>query len=449
MLRQRILLITLLIVLFAGLSTVMAEGRSTGLVFADESQYRSIPLASPPLMGELPSRADLQKYFPTPGDQGDQASCVGWSVAYGVKTYQEGIERGWNINSSDHQFSPSYVYNQLAYPPGNRYGGSAYVDAFNILTEQGVVPVSDFTYNEYDCTAQPSAATRSRGGAYRIATWRRVNVMDTSEMKAQIASGFPIMLGIMVDDYLDLLGPGEVYSSYSGYNTGGHAVVAIGFDDSKNAFKIFNSWGTGWADGGVGWISYDAMKQISVEGYVCQDLIVHTPDDISYDTYDYPDPVEPDYTDYSPDKTTYVDTYNPDIYTTDVGYPYADIMATNVIHNLDTPYGYGMAVTLDGALYNCYGGSGQVVLHFIFSDGTPLYATSTDWSDYNGNVAAATVSFDVTDNMLDFSGTQLYIPYWALNLADGYYHEIAVVPVVYVNNFDVGIGEPWVFYVQM
>lgn len=50
-------------------------------------------------------------------------------------------------------------------------------------------------------------------------------------------------------------GPGETVK-------GGHAVVAIGYDDGrkigkeKGALKIRNSWGPGWGEGGYGWLPY-------------------------------------------------------------------------------------------------------------------------------------------------------------------------------------------------
>ena len=43
---------------------------------------------------------------------------------------------------------------------------------------------------------------------------------------------------------------------------GGHAVLAVGFDDQKKigkekgALLIRNSWGTTWGDGGYGWLPY-------------------------------------------------------------------------------------------------------------------------------------------------------------------------------------------------
>ncbi|MCL2102000.1 MAG: hypothetical protein FWH22_09850, partial [Fibromonadales bacterium] len=36
-----------------------------------------------------------------------------------------------------------------------------------------------------------------------------------------------------------------------------HAMVLVGYDDSKNAFRVLNSWGTSWGDRGSIWIDYD------------------------------------------------------------------------------------------------------------------------------------------------------------------------------------------------
>src|SRR5690606_29984479 len=67
--------------------------RKFGLIPATQEELRGIPLASLPYSGtELPPRVDLSANMPPPLDQGSQNSCVGWAVAYAVKTYQEQIE---------------------------------------------------------------------------------------------------------------------------------------------------------------------------------------------------------------------------------------------------------------------------------------------------------------------------------------------------------------------
>ena len=42
----------------------------------------------------------------------------------------------------------------------------------------------------------------------------------------------------------------------SGSIIGGHAILFVGYDDSKQLFKFKNSWGTSWGDNGYGYLSY-------------------------------------------------------------------------------------------------------------------------------------------------------------------------------------------------
>jgi hypothetical protein len=39
-----------------------------------------------------------------------------------------------------------------------------------------------------------------------------------------------------------------------------HAIVAVGYDEGKQAFRLANSWGPTWGDTGFGWVSYDVFR---------------------------------------------------------------------------------------------------------------------------------------------------------------------------------------------
>jgi hypothetical protein len=55
----------------------------------------------------------------------------------------------------------------------------------------------------------------------------------------------------------------QIYDDTTSERTGGHAMVIVGYSERRQAFKVMNSWGTEWGDGGFGWISYRAIRELS------------------------------------------------------------------------------------------------------------------------------------------------------------------------------------------
>ena len=51
-----------------------------------------------------------------------------------------------------------------------------------------------------------------------------------------------------------------------GEEPGGHAMVIVGYDDRKQAFKLINSWSTDWGKKGFGWVSYDLLEATVANG---------------------------------------------------------------------------------------------------------------------------------------------------------------------------------------
>ena len=94
------------------------------------------------------------------------------------------------------------------------------------------------------------------------------------EVKSYIARKFPAMFGFTVYSFDDqAAATGKIPLPGAGEKVvGGHAVVAIGYDDAMTvtnaasgttatgAFKIRNSWGTHWGDAGYGWLPYDYVE---------------------------------------------------------------------------------------------------------------------------------------------------------------------------------------------
>lgn len=365
--------------------------KSTGLTFLEEGTYRSIPLASTPLLGNLPGSIDLSSKFPVPGNQGQQSSCVGWAVSH-LKSYQEGVERKWSLSPAQHRFSPSYIYNQIR-PASGCMGGSNYVDALTIV-RSGSATLEEFPYDESSCSAVPSAAVKQHASQYAIADWRRVNVQDAVEVKTQVASGFPVLIGMMVDDGFMRLSGSQIYSGPSGASRGGHAMVVVGYSDSLQAYKVINSWGTNWGDNGFGWISYNAFRQTVREAYTAQDIVINKPDD----TVVVPPPPPP-------------------------GGATVTLGTPNVIHNVSvaTPIGMqmGMQIRVPGQVTGAARKSMQVVVKFNYLNGPALLANPSEPSfrDSGGLVATGTQPIPVATDFEQTDALQIHIPYYALNFA--------------------------------
>jgi Papain family cysteine protease len=245
------------------------QQRSTGLIPTDEKTLAALPFDDKlPRATKLPDSVDLSVSFPTPGNQGGQGSCVGWAAAY-LKTYQEVVETGEDPDSIF--FSPSFIYNQIK-SGGDCDSGSQLDDALNLLSEQGNVAESRFPYDQNACDVLPNDEVKLEAGPFRIASWRRANTQDPTEIKRHLFNESPVLIAFEADDAFFDVKAGDIYKDPPSNNAGFHAMVVVGYDNDKNAFKLINSWGTEWGDSGFGWVDYDTFVEKTPYGFVAQDL---------------------------------------------------------------------------------------------------------------------------------------------------------------------------------
>lgn len=249
--------------------TLSVSAPAQGLRFMSEEDYIAMEKASIALLKDVPASHDLSKWFPTPGNQGEQASCVGWALAYGIKTYQEAVELQRPPTSDDHIFSPAFIYNQIN--DWGCFGGSSIEDALNLMQNRGVATLSDFPYDEDDCEKEPTSDIKQSASNYTISGWKRVEFFNEGMMKTLLVSGQPIVIGMQTDAWFHKLEAGEVYRVASNRRGGGHALVVVGYDDRRGAYKVYNSWGTDWGDGGFGWMAYEIFVDVVREAYILED----------------------------------------------------------------------------------------------------------------------------------------------------------------------------------
>lgn len=222
-----------------------------------------------------PLAVDHSGDMPPVGNQGSQPSCTAWALCYYYKTYQEWLEHGWSVLDTAHRFSPAFAYNQAC--RGGDIGSYA-SDVMKVLVDQGCANLVDCPYRAGDRTTWPSETAYYRALPYRCqaAFWIDCRTDPGIEnLKRHIADGDNAVLGIYVWANFDNINNFDttycVADKY-GSNRGGHQVCIVGYDDGRpshdgpGAFKLVNSWGTGWGNRGYFWMSYVAVKNTELSG---------------------------------------------------------------------------------------------------------------------------------------------------------------------------------------
>jgi hypothetical protein len=226
----------------------------------------------------MPSKVSLLQYAPERLNQGRQGSCVGWASAYAARTILYARQTGQDPNRT--AFSPSYVYNQIAFEGCQ---GTYLHYAMETMLDEGALPLSEFEYNEGSCRLKPSSSEVQQAQQFRIKGYERLSVgannykVDVNGIRQNLAAGAPVVIGMMVGESFthgmrnrevwqpsrsDLMGSGQL---------GGHAMCVIGYDDTalsgKGAFQIMNSWGSDWGNNGIGWVDYENFEYFVKEAY--------------------------------------------------------------------------------------------------------------------------------------------------------------------------------------
>ena len=206
--------------------------------------------------------ADLSIHCTTVKDQGALGSCT----AFASVSAMEYLHKRFGGNKVEDMFSERFTYyatrvNVLNWAPED---SGAYVrDAVKSLVKYGTCLEKTFVYNN-DCRTTPPQAAYSEALKYQALSYakfedgkneaERRQLIET--LKANLDAGLPIIGGFICYSNIWNAVSG-VIPKRNGQIIGGHAVLIVGYDDSKQLFKFKNSWGAGWGDRGYGYLPYE------------------------------------------------------------------------------------------------------------------------------------------------------------------------------------------------
>lgn len=226
----------------------------------------------------MPSSYSLEKYCPTPGNQGNHGTCVAFANGYSIATilYAKTHDITDKKTIDKYIFSPTFLYEQIkSKEDKDCQFGSDPITAIGAMIDYGEAFMRTVPYT---CGATLSSSAKSEAINYKVKdaailfTAKGMSVDDVyykepqdmiNVAKKALTEGSPISGGFRLPESFFKIksavwtsDPSEVNKDWK-HN--GHAMAIVGYDDNVagGAFRILNSWGNQWADGGFVWMKYD------------------------------------------------------------------------------------------------------------------------------------------------------------------------------------------------
>jgi C1A family cysteine protease len=216
----------------------------------------------------IPPSIDLRDHFPPVYDQGRIGSCTANAIAGALEfdMLKQGLD----------DFTPSRLfiyYNERAMEGTVPYDAGAQIrDGIKSVASQGDCPEKLWPYDDTPAdpatgafpsgakaATQPPQACYDQAVQHKALNYRSIT-QNLADMKGCLAEGYPFIFGFSVYESF------EEYDKWKDWTTpmpghderiiGGHAVLAVGYDDEEQVFIVRNSWGQGWGDAGYYYMPY-------------------------------------------------------------------------------------------------------------------------------------------------------------------------------------------------
>jgi C1A family cysteine protease len=203
--------------------------------------------ATQPILAALPPRVDLRAKFPKPYDQGQLGSCTANAIAGALEFNQR-------KQKQKPTFTPSrlFIYYNERVMEGtvNSDAGAMLRDGIKSAVKQGAPPEKPcWPYDIAKFHEKPPKPVYEEAAKHQAVLYQRV-ARTLNQMKGCLSAGFPFVFGFSVYESFE----SQTVASTGVVNMplpkeqliGGHAVLAVGYDDSESRFIVRNSWSDKW-----------------------------------------------------------------------------------------------------------------------------------------------------------------------------------------------------------
>lgn len=235
----------------------------------DLPDQRDLMYSAPMMvMQKIPAKIDLTSKCPPVYNQGQIGSCTAnaLSAAFEFDRKKQKLQ----------DFMPSRLflyYNERALQNTVNSDSGAFIrDGIKTLNVNGICPEKEWPYDTNKFAQKPPQKCYTDALKCTIKSYQRLNNTNLSQLQSCLSEGFPFVFGFTVYESFEsqqVAKTGMVpMPSPKEKVVGGHAVMAVGYDDSKQAAIVRNSWGKDWGVKGYFYMPYGYITS----SHLCDDF---------------------------------------------------------------------------------------------------------------------------------------------------------------------------------
>lgn len=173
--------------------------------------------------------------------------------------YYNNLEKNYKSN-----LSPEFISLNLA----QTRQSLSWEEIFVFLAKEGTINAAIIPYGATYLTSAVHATPHFRIANY-LQLFREVTKPSQRVFEARkaIMRGNPVVIEFQADpSFAQALGLRSWLPQ--GQETQAYTLLAVGYDEAKQAFEVMSAWGSDWGKGGYLWISYDLFGRQATNGFV-------------------------------------------------------------------------------------------------------------------------------------------------------------------------------------
>jgi len=215
-----------------------------------------------PMPAVVPPRVDLRPGCSPVENQGNLGSCTAHALAGAL----EFLERKDGVVLVDVSRLFIYYGERVLERTVTSDSGAMLRDGIKTLAAQGVCSEKRWPYVVSKFTVKPTSACYKEAVQHQITSYHRITTLN--EMRACLVEGYPFVFGFTVYESFEsplVAKSGVLQMPQRGERAvGGHAVLAVGYDDAAQRLLVRNSWGSAWGQQGYFTIPYEYVSNRSL-----------------------------------------------------------------------------------------------------------------------------------------------------------------------------------------